>query len=169
VLRKKAKELGYDDVLHSYLIVTLTDGSQHVVHKNEVVESRPATQADYRYEHYPIPLPADKTLTLKDLVLTAATTDQGVAASADSQRRFWQYDSRQDNCQAFVKSVVLDSGLVPVDDPRALELLQPQDAGALVDTLKGYAGIPKLVTDTSATLDRFKWGDEVLIHERGMS
>ena len=128
---KQALALGYDDVLHSYTIVTLANGEKYVVHKNEVIMHRKATDDDYKYEHYEIKLPEDKNLSLKDLVLTAANTDKGQAASADSIKRFYQYDSRSDNCQAFVKAIVVDSGLIPVDDPRALEIIEPQNAGAL--------------------------------------
>ena len=141
----KAKELGYDDVLHAYLIVTLKDGSSHVIHKNHVVETRPATAADLSTEHYPIPLPAGRKLTLKEMINTAATTDRGAPASPDSQRRFYQYDSAQDNCQSFVRSVIEDNGLTPTD-PKAIELLNPQDGQALVATLERYSHLPKLIT-----------------------
>ena len=152
------KKLGYDQVYHSYMLATLANGKTYVVHKNEVVEARPAGKADFKNERYDVPLPADHTYNLKEMVATASGTDLGKPATEESQRRFWQYNGRNDNCQDFSRQVIHDNGLEPAN-PRARELLQPQDGEQLIGSLGKLAGIALGITNTAATLDRVIYGD----------
>lgn len=154
----KAKSLGYDDIYHAYTIITLENGRSYVVHKNEIVEQREATPADFKNERYTVPLPKDSTLTLKGMIERASTTDGGAPASKESQQRFWQYNGREDNCQDFVRQVIQDNDL-QITDPKARELLVPQDGNALIDSLEEYSHYPKFITDVAATLDRGIHGD----------
>jgi hypothetical protein len=159
---KTAKSLGYDDIYHAYTIITLENGRSYVVHKNEVVEEREATPADFKNERYTVPLPKNSTLTLKGMIERASTTDMGVPASKESQQRFWQYDGKEDNCQSFVRQLVQDNDL-QITDPKAQELLVPQDGRALIDSLEEYSHYPKFITDVAATLDRGIHGDGIKV------
>jgi hypothetical protein len=153
---KVATRLGYEDVYHNYLIFTLKNGAQYTVHKNEIIEERPTTKHDLAGENYSIPVPEHKTL--KDMIDTASQSFSGPPGSIDANTHFWQYNPSGDNCQGFVQAVV-DANHLKVDDEKARELIKPQDAGALINSLGALARIPKFITDTAATLDRVIHGD----------
>lgn len=162
------KKLGYDNVYHNFMIGKTASGKQYVFHKNHVIESRPATAADLKTERYDIPLPTDKTTTIKDLVDTAINSDSGKPATEASRRRFVQYDPSTANCQVFTSDVVFDNGLMP-SDPKALNLLEPQDAPKLMDSLGPLKPIGKFVTDTAAVLDRARYGDGIVAESNKLS
>lgn len=162
------QKLGYDHAYHNYLLITTADGKTWMVNKNHVIEEREATAADLRNEHYDIPLPTDRTLTIRSMFDTALNSDQGKPASEESKRNFVQYDGSSYNCQRFTQQMVEDNGLQPAD-PKALELLRPQDAKSLMGSLGLLAPVAKVITDTAAVADRVVWGDGVRRkHGRGI-
>ena len=142
---KKARELKYDKVYHSYMLVEMEDGSRWKLEKNHVAEVFPAKPSDYENELHQIPLERD--LSVKDTIAKASHRDE----------RFWQYNSRQDNCQMFVKEMIEDNGLQPTD-PAAVDMLKPQDAGTLIDSLGPVAHLPKIITDAAAHMDHVYYG-----------
>jgi hypothetical protein len=141
----KAKSLGYNDVFHNYLVVSTASGKTYKVEKNHVVEAKEATSSDLKHERYSLPLP---TGTFKDLVERTDSKDPTL----------WTYDSRGDNCQRFTQRLIESNGLSPAD-PRAQEVVKPQDAEALVSSLGILQHIPKIVTATAAIADRIVSGD----------
>jgi len=169
----KKKELGYKEAYHSYLIVDLEDEqgkrSQRTVHKNEIIEQRVTSQEDRSFEKSRITIPQDSDLTLKELINRAATTDLGKPADADSVKNFYRYDPSDANCQRFTRSIIEDNGWLDDQTPETKEFLEPQDSKALVGSLGALSFIPKLITDTAATLDRTRYGDGLLakaVHKR---
>lgn len=157
---KTKKKLGYKEVYHSYAVVTLADGKKYTIHKNETVQHRESTATDLAGEHIDIPLPASHDFTLRDMVNTAAKTDQGTTASEQSERDFWMYNPRDKNCQDWTGQLVVDNGLHPVD-PSAQEFMTKQDSHALVGSLGALSFIPERVTALAATLDRTVYGDGI--------
>jgi hypothetical protein len=144
---KVKRRLGYDQVYHNYLVVKTKDGGLYKLEKNHVVEEAPATANDLKNEHYTIPV--HKDLSVKDLIDNASSRGKS----------FWQYRPDSDTCQRFAKDVLVDSGLTAgVTDPRAREIIEPQDAGALLDSLGRLKGLPQKVTDIAGSFDRILHG-----------
>ena len=63
----KAKELGYDQVYHNYMLVTMSDGKTYKIEKNEQVMHFPAKKSDYAGELFDVPLNG-KQLTLSQMI-----------------------------------------------------------------------------------------------------
>jgi hypothetical protein len=156
--RKVKAKLGYDQVFHNYLIAKLRNGKEYVIQKNHVVEERLATKDDLKNEQYDVPLPSRHDYNLRDMVQTASMSDLGKKGDTQSERRFWQYDARRENCQDFTRQMLVDNGLSP-SDPKGQELLKPQDAEKLVGSLGVLAGVPKAITTLASHSDRVWWGD----------
>jgi hypothetical protein len=144
------KQLHYDQLFHNMLLVTLADGSVHTLQKNHVVEQSPSSASEKALQRGIIPVPPNTTL--RDLIERAA--------SAGDSQRFWQYDPATDNCQRFTQQVAAATGYKSVD-PYAVELLTPQDGGALIGSLGRLQDLPKKVTDLAGALDRVRYGDSV--------
>jgi hypothetical protein len=153
---KVASKLGYDQVYHNFLLVEMADGKRYVVQKNEVVGERYANDDDFHNERYEIPVPP--ATTLKSIIDTASGSFNGAPGSDNPNRKFWQYDGKSTNCQAFVQAVV-QANHIPVTDQAAQELIKPQDAGALINSLGRLSSIPKIITDAAAIGDRVVFGD----------
>jgi hypothetical protein len=140
---KKKKELGYDDIYHNYLLVTLKDGSTYKVEKNHQVESKKASKSDLQGERSNVPLKEGNTL--KQMMETASKGDNN----------FWRYDAQNSNCQDFTREVLTRNGLKPDNDPPR------QDGQALIDTLPLKGTVPKLITDAAAYADKLVYGGAV--------
>jgi hypothetical protein len=145
---KVKRKLGYDDVYHNYLIVELENGKKVKIEKNHVVESSEAKENDYQNEIRDIPV--DKNVDMKTLLSNASHNDKD----------FYQYDASNKNCQNFTKEVVERNNFKPEDD-KAKEILNPQDARSLIDSLGSLKGVPKKITDLAAGLDRAVYGNGI--------
>ena len=171
---KKQLELGYDEIYHNYLLVTVEDENEFgaleplsaseddTIHSNvykldkahrvRLVES--TSRADF-VENYDIPLTPNKIFTLNRLITTASNVD----------KQFYTYDAGNNNmCQTFVENIVDINGLTPnIANETVRTALKPQDGRALVATLGSRSDIVKQITDLGGTLDtlvfdrRIKW------------
>lgn len=144
-LAKKRKELGYNDLYHNYLLVTLKDGSTYRVENNHQVEAMPATANDYKGERSNVPITTEKSL--KDMVATASKDDP----------KFWKYDARSSNCQDFTRKMLTKNGLKPENDP------PQQDAAALTGVLPYKGAVAKAITDVAQYADQVIHGGAVNI------
>jgi hypothetical protein len=162
----KQLELGYDEIYHNYLLITIQnevgpnvlqnvfgtaeDTISSTVYKldkaHRVRLMKPVFPAEF-VDVYNIPLTLNKTFTLNRLITTASNID----------KHFYTYDAANNNmCQTFVENIVDINGLTSniVDDTTRIAL-KPQDAKALVATLGSRSDIVKRITDLGGTLD--KW------------
>jgi len=155
-----AKRLGYDEVYHNYILFTLDDGNKIKLQKNHVVEAEYATDNDFNAERYDVSI-VPSSQTMLQLITRSAKAD-----GPEAEKRFWQYDPSSDNCQKFVETMVAKNGLSS-NDPKGNELIQPQDAGALINSLTTLAGLPKAVTDLVATADKVVSGEGMLLRKGG--
>lgn len=144
---KTKKDLKYDDVYHNYLIIKTKDGKEYRLEKNEVVKV-----SDYKKnddEKRKIPL--DKNLTIEEMINKASNND----------KKFWNYDPKDNNCQYFAKDILVDNGLVDNVDKETKEIIQPQDGVKLIDSFGKLKNVPKSITDLAGGADR-------LIHGNGL-
>ena len=159
--QKKQIELGYDEIYHNYLLVTI-DNDQEKVYKLDKAQrvqlAQAKSSADF-VETYDIPLIENKVLTLNRLITTASNVD----------KHFYTYDAGNNNmCQTFVENIVDINGLTHnIVNETVRIALKPQDARVLVSTLGSRSDIVKRITDLGGTLDKLvfdraiKWKNPV--------
>ncbi|CAF3812451.1 unnamed protein product [Rotaria sp. Silwood1] len=164
----KQYELGYDEIYHNYLLITVQNNHGFNVLQNIVRNAPENTNGktvlvleksfriglrdpvipDEMIDLYDIPLPPNKSLTLNQLITTTLY----------AEKDFFVYDAGENNmCQTFVKSVLESNGLMPnIVDEATLEALEPIDSKTLVATLDELSGLVKLTTDIAAKLHRYQ-------------
>ncbi|CAF3084943.1 unnamed protein product [Rotaria sp. Silwood2] len=162
----KQYELGYDEIYHNYLLITVQNNHGFNVVQNIVRNAPENTNGktvlvleksfriglrdpvipDEMIDLYDILLPPNKSLTLNQLITTTLY----------AEKDFFVYDAGENNtCQTFVKSVLESNGLMPnIVDEATLEALEPIDSKTLVATLDDLSGLVKLTTDIAAKLHR---------------
>ncbi|CAF1470945.1 unnamed protein product, partial [Didymodactylos carnosus] len=162
----KQLELGYDEIYHNYLLITIQNSNgpnvlQHIL--GTVAHSTTAstilklekahrialtypTIPDELLSVYDIPLTPNKPLTLNRLISTASNVD----------KNFYNYNAAENNmCQTFVENIVDINDLTRnITDQATLNALKPQDAKALIATLGSRSNIVKAATDLGAKFDK---------------
>jgi hypothetical protein len=145
---RRQKKLGYDDVFHSYLLVTTADGKQVKIEKNHVVETQAAKASDFNNQRFDIPL-RGQSLTVKQMI---------EKASQGNEANFYKYKGGSNNCQKFVAEVVEKNGLMP-ESRQGLDL---QDSHHLISALPGGTHLSNAVTNIAAVSDRLLHGDGLI-------
>lgn len=147
---KKRQELGYDNIYHNFLIITLSDGTQWVIEKNHVVEHRPATSKDLDGA-YPIGMGNQEDhLSLKQMI------DQ---AEQLNPSQFWKYDSQRNNCQLFTEMIIKGNQL-EIPNQETEDIVNPQDSEQLQEPLPGVVrdiilpGATNLASALDKTLEK---------------
>lgn len=146
---KRAKELGYDRVFHTYLIVKLADGFW-LIEKNYVVQFRKANANDWKGEIKPIPVPPG--FAFGRLIANA---------DARYKKQLWIYDASNTNCQRFAHDIIVANGLDRQLPAKTKEEIQPQNAKELVKSLGYFENVPKAITSAAAVLDRIRQGGQI--------
>ena len=138
----KQLELGYDEIYHNYLLITIQnekgpnvlqqmfgtakDSIGSTVYKLEKAHRirlmKPVFPIEF-VDIYDIPLTSNKIFTLNRLITTASNID----------KHFYTYDAGNNNmCQTFVENIVDINGLTSnIIDNTTRIALKPQDAKAL--------------------------------------
>jgi hypothetical protein len=143
-LRKKEKELGYDNLYHLFMLVDLNDGTCLLVEKNSVVNMK---KVDKSYGgNDKINIPVNKDITFGEFIDKAV---KGVGKS------IYLYDSINNNCQIFINNLLRYSGLGTGEATKFIL----QDIEAVLSTSPKYTSIiAKLATEASAKVDRLIQG-----------
>lgn len=143
--KDKQKELGYNDIYHNFMLITLENGKTYRVEKNHVVEATqvdPASFRDARLINIPV---KDRDLNMKYLISTAEADDTD----------FWYYDPETKNCQVFVKEMLDRNDLKPETEEEQKEV-KPQDSSMLLETLGSRRSIPGKIVDQANLADRYR-------------
>lgn len=144
--RNKAK-LNYDKLFHLFIVVLLQNGEHYRIEKNEVVVIEKIKYNDINNAEC-IDIPIKKSITTKQL-LSNAENYQG--------SDFWLYDARDNNCQVFVLSCLVGSGLGTSQDYKFIK----QDASQLLSGTSHK--ISRIITDLAARFDILKYGRGLII------
>ncbi|CAF3027412.1 unnamed protein product [Rotaria sp. Silwood2] len=168
----KQIELGYDEIYHNYLLITIQNEKKLNILQTMVESSKNTVGSTvYKLEKahrvrlmkpvfptefvdiYNIPLTPNKTFTLNRLITTASNID----------KHFYTYDAANNNmCQTFVENIVDINGLtLNIVDNTTRIALKPQDAKALVATLGSRRDIVKRITDLGGTLDKWVFDHKI--------
>jgi len=143
---KVQKKLGYDDVIHQYMIVTTRapngEFKRYKIEKNHVVESKPIQKDDYNHL-VNIPL-NNKKLNLSQLI------ENGSKQNDD----YYRYSSDANNCQRFIVNTLRGNDIVP--NEKTKDLIAPQNAKELIDSLGVLKGVPQAVTDVANVVENVR-------------
>ena len=130
------KKLGYNDLIHSYLIVTTRNKKGEITHtkveRNHKIAAVAPSGDDYK-NLYKLPL-KNKQTNFNELLTNASRGDEN----------FDIYDPSFRQCQDFVNSVVSSNELEPSDEVK--EKLKRQDGKTLIKSLGPLEPLPKLLT-----------------------
>ncbi|CAF4919571.1 unnamed protein product [Rotaria sp. Silwood1] len=162
----KQLELGYDEIYHNYLLITIKNtygpyvlqhmfgnASQNTTSTTILkLEKRLRISLKYRIipdeliDVYDIPLTPNKPLTLNRLLSAALNVD----------KNFYRFDVGANNtCQTFVENIIDINGLLPnIIDQATLNALIPIDAKTLISSLGSRADIVEIATNLGAQLEK---------------
>ncbi|CAF1193545.1 unnamed protein product [Rotaria sp. Silwood1] len=162
----KQLELGYDEIYHNYLLITIQNSResqvlQHILGNarqnkipSTILKLEKAQRIALKYpsipdeliDIYDIPLTRNKPLTLNRLISVASNVD----------KNFFKYDAGENNmCQTFVENIIDINGLMSnIVDEATLNALKPIDAKALISSLGSRSNIVKIATDLGAKFDK---------------
>ncbi len=151
---KMRRKLGYDEIMHNYMLVTLSNGKTYRVERNHQIEAKEATAADFSSasSRSDVPL-GGKAHSLREMVQQASGNNP----------EWWRYsaasdgDRKTNNCQGFTHDMLERNGLQPKDPPRD----RIQDADKLVSTLPFGAKPLNKLTDIAQVLDEMVHGGTV--------
>lgn len=133
---------GIDELFHTFAIITLSDGRRFRVDKNQNVAIKPYHRGKEEIMQINLQLTRNSGLTLKKLFNNAYSK---------LGSRFYHYSFDEDNCQAFLSTLLSASGLSTANTASFVK--QPLDK--MLDDLPGRVkDAAQLVTDTAAVLDK---------------
>ncbi len=141
---KNKKELGYDRMLHLFMIISLDNGKTFKLEKNHVPEITMSSNAGS--DTMSVQKPSN--LTFNDFIKKAES-------KAGTPDKLWVYESATQNCQYFVKWTLQGAGVYNAD----INKFVMQDALAVYKGLSVFQKIAKKLTDASNVLDVVKEGE----------
>jgi hypothetical protein len=144
-LEQTQKQLNYNEIFHSFLIITLDGGLRFKLEKNQRVGVTTNISKEDTKENFDIPI--NRKLKFVDFIENTAKVEG---------TKLWSYDPSSQNCQRFCMDMVKDNNLLP-RDPKTIAALTPQNGQQLINSLGSKSGIAKFVTDVAG------FGD-VLLH-----
>ena len=138
---REKKNVNYDKMFHLALIITLANGKNIVMEKNEVVNisTSYATKTDTETKNVPL---EGKSLTLQELF------DKARASVAE--KTFYDYNAFTNNCQFFIRYILQANGLY--SEPIAHFVFQ--DTMEIMKHLPAYVStVAKVITRTGALVN----------------
>jgi hypothetical protein len=135
------KSLGYDQMFHLFMIITLSTGKTFKMEKNEVPEISFATNAGNDTMNVKAP-----NVTFKDFLQNAERVAGG--------DKLWVYDAVRANCQDFVLACLRGSRVLTP----AISKFVKQNAVAVLEGMSWFEKAAKKITDTANVIDVVKHG-----------
>ena len=140
-LEENQKKLGFDQIFHLFLVITLEGGYRFLIERNESVH---VSNGDLN-RGTQISVPLNKKITLNKFIDTGSSGNSS----------FWQYSVSQNNCQAFCLDLLSKNGLLTSEASKFIT----QDAIKLLENTGAVKGIADKITDFAGRL-------HVLVHGR---
>ena len=144
-LDKNVKKLGYDDLFHLYAILTLDDGTDILIEKNQSVIFKVGNHSDY------IGADESREIKCKEPLKTLPQMVQETITRT-SEKSYWTYSVNDYNCQRFILDnlTTLEGGSVPSEISKFIL----QDVPSLLTGSK-YVKLPaQILTDLAGFWDR---------------
>lgn len=139
-LNRVKKKLQYDQIWHQFMVITLKNGKQYKIERNQTVQKSTPKSEDFK--NLLIDIPVEKSLTPREMLDKADNNDPN----------FWIYHPKFSNCQGFVKQLIDKNDLLPnVDTTR---VLKTQDSRSIIDSIpKPLRDIPLVITNIGNIAD----------------
>lgn len=119
-------KLGYDDVFHLYMVVTI-EGKQILIEKNERINISDSFNKNSNYEASSVSMNGP---ILFDTFLNTTREKMG-------DFKFFQYNSKTNNCQDFITGLLKSNGLGSAENFSFIK----QDTEKLFQELPGWASV----------------------------
>jgi hypothetical protein len=167
---KKREQLGYNDVNHAYLIVTLDNGHSYRLEKNHVVEMFDYNPVHDKNKRFDLHLSSEPALST---FLSNGERYQESTKAAKKRGNFWQYDPQNNNCQYFVDDLVQGNSEITNKQEANQFFFQP-NAGDLINETGLYKPHVKYIVPLATIADRVIHGEGLkkqehirqLLHDR---
>ncbi len=141
-LKQLEKKLGYDNLYHLGMIITLKNDRKYIVEKNQnilIIGQKSYPNAEK------LKVPVKAGITLKSMF--------NKTLSMMGSSKFYGYNFENNNCQTFIKSLLKSQSLL---NPQANKFIE-QDIPTLVENLPDRVkDIANLTTDIAGVLDRLQ-------------
>lgn len=154
---KKRQELGYNDINHAYLIVSLDNGKTYRLEKNHVVEMYAYNVNNDKNQRIDLKLNGSPELSS---FLSNAEKYQESKKEEHKRGNFWQYDPQNNNCQYFVDDIVQGNSEITNKEEANKFFFQP-GSGDLIDTAGKWKTHLKYVVPLATIGDRLIHGNGV--------
>lgn len=147
---EKRQKLGYNDINHAYMIITLDNGKTYRLEKNHVVEM-------YGYnvnndKNAKIDLQLSEQPLLSSFLGNAEKYQESTKAEG-KRGNFWQYDPQNNNCQYFVDDLVKGNAEVQNKEEANKFFFQP-GSGELIDATGKWKPHVKFLVPLATIGDR---------------
>lgn len=147
---QKRQQLGYNDINHAYLIVTLDNGKTYRLEKNHVVEMYSYDVKNDKNQKLDLQLSGTPELSS---FLSNAEKYQESGKSTSKRGNFWQYDPQNNNCQYFVDDIVKGNAEITNKEEANKFFFQP-GSGELIDTTGKWKPHIKYIVPLATIGDR---------------
>lgn len=151
---EKRKELGYNDINHAYIILTLDNGKTYRLEKNHVVEMYAYNSNNDKNQRIDLKLSSHPELST---FLSNAQKYQESKKSESKRGNFWQYDPQNNNCQYFVDDIVNGNTEIQNKEDANKFFFQP-GSGDLFDTTGKWKPHLKYIVPLATIGDRLIHG-----------
>ena len=139
---REKKNVNYDKMFHLAIIITLANGKNVVMEKNEVVNVSTSYATKTNTETMNVPLKGT-SLTLQELF--------DKARASVPEKTFYDYNAFTNNCQFFIRYILQASGLY--SEPIAKFVFQ--DTTEIIKHLPAYVStVAKVITRTGAVVNK---------------
>lgn len=154
---KKRQELGYNDINHAYVILTLDNGKTYRLEKNHVVEMYSYNVKNDRNDKIDLQLSSQPLLSS---FLGNAEKYQESTKAEGKRGNFWQYDPQNNNCQYFVDDLVKGNTEVQNKEEANKFFFQPR-SDELIETAGKWKTHLKYIVPLASIGDRLINGEGV--------
>lgn len=144
---KVRRAAGYNDINHSYVVITLDNGEKYKVEKNHVVEITPFKGSNDKRR----PVDLERPLKVSTFLTNAEARQELEHNKGQRPDSFWKYDPINNNCQYFVDDIIKGNAHDINNTKEVNEFsFQPEAA----KTIEDIPNIARAATDIAATIDR---------------
>lgn len=153
---KKRRELGYNDINHSYMILTLDNGKTYRLEKYHVINMEKYNASADKNEKIDLKLSGQPEL---GTFLDNAEKHQELTRVSGKRGNFWHYDPQNNNCQYFIDDLV--QGNPDVENKREANSFFFQPSTELYNTLGRWKTHIGYIGTVGSIAHRLLYGESI--------
>jgi hypothetical protein len=135
---------GYDDMYHLMMVITLDNNVPILLEKNEVINIHINPTISPNAEKMELNVPENFNTTFKEFL------DRTQSFMGND---YFSYDSMKNNCQRFIKSIILANPPLEKENPNSIKWVEQDTSGLQRDLSPTTQKIFKATTDLAARLN----------------